>query len=255
MPDTWGRERLEGRVAVVTGGHAGIGYYVTRALVEQGVRVAILGRRETRLSEAARRLEGEVLPVTCDISDPESVRRAFAAVDDGFGSLDILINNAAVFPIFKVGDATDAELRDAVGTNVLGVLHCTREAIVRMRAAGGGDILSFSSESVHRPFPYLATYAATKSAVETLSRGLKNELRPFGIRVGVLRSGHVEVPDREASSWDPERAQAFFAEAQAGGYLAESGPGIRPETTAEAVVHMLTRPDEAVVDVLELRGR
>jgi NADP-dependent 3-hydroxy acid dehydrogenase YdfG len=246
---------LEGRIAVVTGGHAGIGYYITQALVAAGVRVAILGRRAGRLEDAARQLGGNVEPVVCDISDADSVRQAFRAVDERLGSVDVLINNAAVFPIFKVGDATDEDLQTAVGTNVLGVLYCVREAIVRMRDRQGGDIITLSSESVRRPFPYLATYAATKAAVETLTRGLKNELRPHRIRVGVVRSGHVEVPEREGRAWDPERAQAFYQEAEAGGYLAEVGPGIAPQATANAIVNMLRQPDDAVIDLLELTGR
>jgi len=252
---TTASRELAGRVAVITGGHAGIGHYITRALVNRDVQVAVLGRREHRLERAARQIGAGMIPVVCDIADPDSVRAAFKTIDERLGPVEILINNAAVFPIFKVGDATDEELHGAVTTNVLGVLYCIREAIARMREHGGGDIVSLSSESVLRPFPYLATYAATKAAVETLSRGLKSELRPLGIRVGVLRSGHVEVPNRDESGWDPQRAQAFFQEAEAGGYLAESGPGIAPETTAQAVVNMLLQPDDAVIDLLELRGR
>ncbi len=248
-----GLRKLESRIAVVTGGHDGIGYYISEALACQGARVAILGRRRDRLAQAAERIGG-VVPVVCDITDPASVRAAFETVDERLGCADVLINNAAVFPIFKVGDATDEELATVVNTNVLGVLHCIREAIKRMGASGAGDIITLSSESVLRPFPYLAAYAATKAAVETLSRGLKSELRPLGIRVGVLRSGHVEVPERQRSNWDPERAQAFFQEAEAGGYLAEAGPGIAPQTTAQAVVNMLMQPRDASIDLLELRG-
>lgn len=239
----------------MTGGHDGLGYYITRRLRELDVRVALFGRRRDRLADAAVAIGGATIPVVCDLCDPDAVRRAFAEVDERLGPVSILINNAAVFPIFKVGEATDDELQTAVGTNVLGVLYCMRSAIERMRAHGRGDIITLSSESVLRPFPYLATYAATKAAVETLSRGLKSELKPLGIRVGVLRSGHVDVPGRGGSRWDPERAKAFYEEAQAGGYLAEAGPGIPPETTADAVVQMLLQPDDAVIDLLELRGR
>jgi NAD(P)-dependent dehydrogenase (short-subunit alcohol dehydrogenase family) len=255
MTDADGSRALEGRIAVVTGGHDGIGYYITEALVAAGVRVAILGRRGGRLEEAAHRIGGDVLPIVCDISDPDNVRQAFGKVDEQLGVLDVLINNAALFPLFKVGEATDEELQTAVGTNVLGVLYCMRATIERMRKRGAGDIISLSSESVRRPFPYLATYAATKAAIETLTRGLKQEVRPHGIRVSVLRSGHVEVPDREARTWDPERARAFYQEAEAGGYMTEVGPGIAPQATANAVVNMLRQPDDAVIDLLELTGR
>jgi NAD(P)-dependent dehydrogenase (short-subunit alcohol dehydrogenase family) len=246
---------LQNRTAIVTGGHDGIGFHITQALLGAGARVAILARRQERLEQAAELLGGDVAPIVCDIADPNSVRAAFAAVDERFGALHVLINNAAAFPIFKIGDATDEELRQVVDTNVMGVLHCVRAAVERMRATGGGDIISLSSESVLRPFPYLSAYAATKAAIETLCRGLRSELREHAIRVGVLRSGHVDVPGREGSRWDPERTQAFYREAVAGGFMADAGPGIAPEATARAVLHMLTQPDDTVVDLLELRGR
>jgi NAD(P)-dependent dehydrogenase (short-subunit alcohol dehydrogenase family) len=249
------RNPLENRVAIVTGGHDGIGYYISEALVARGMRVAIFARRRDVLERTANKLGDNVRGFVCDIRHPDQVRSAFGEVDAAFGRLDALVNNAALFNLYKVADATDEELRATLETNLLGVLHCVREAVPRLRGQGGGNIVNVSTESVNHPFPFLSVYAATKAAVETLSRALRNELRPFGIRVGVLRSGHVAVPDRAAgSSWDPARARAFYAEAEAGGHLAMSGPGIDPRTTAAAVVSMLEQPSNAAIDLLELRG-
>jgi meso-butanediol dehydrogenase / (S,S)-butanediol dehydrogenase / diacetyl reductase len=248
------RSLLAGRVAIVTGGGSGIGFYIAEALVAEGMGVAILGRRRDVLDRAAERLGERAFAVACDVRTPDQVRRAFAAVADRFARLDALVNNAAVFDVFRVADATDEELRATLEVNVLGALHCIREAVPLMRKSGGGDIVSISSESVMRPFPLLSVYAASKAALELLSRGLRNELRPDGIRVAVLRSGHVAVPDREEARWEPERAREFMAEAERGGYMADVGAGIDPRTTAAAVVTMLRQPAAASMELLELRG-
>lgn len=249
-----GGSGLSGRVAVVTGGHDGVGYYIAEALLGEGMRVALLARRKEVLQQAAGKLAGDVLPVVCDIRDPDAVRAAFARVDEGLGRVSVLVNNAAVVSIYRIADASDEELEATVQTNLLGVMYCIREAAARMRTAGLGDIVNITSEAVLRPFPYLLGYSATKAAVETLSRGLKRELAPLGIRVGVLRSGRVAVPDRQPGArWDPERTEAFFKEAYAGGFIEHEGDGIDPRTTAQSVVHMLRLPRNSSIDVLELR--
>ena len=178
-----GASELSGRIAVVTGGHDGVGYYIAEALLGEGMRVALLARREEVLQQAARKLGGEVLPVVCDIRDPENVRAAFRSVDAGLGSVGVLVNNAAIVSIYRIADASDEELQATVETNLLGVTYCIREAAARMRGAGVGDIVNITSEAVLRPFPYLLGYSSTKAAVETMSRGLKRELAPLGIRV------------------------------------------------------------------------
>ena len=249
-----GEPALSGRIAAVTGGHDGVGYYIAEALLAEGMRVVLLARRKDVLQQAARNLGKDVLPVVCDIRDPDSVRAAFRSIDEGLGSVSVLVNNAAIIAIYRIAEASDEELHATVETNLLGVMYCIREAVARMRSAGVGDIVNITSEAVLRPFPYLLGYSSTKAAVETMSRGLKRELASLGIRVGVLRSGRVAVPDRQPGSrWDPERTEAFFKEAYAGGFIEHEGDGIDPRTTARSVVHMLRSPRNANIDVLELR--
>lgn len=249
-------DELNGKVAAVTGGHSGIGYYITEALVTAGMRVAMLGRREAVLQPAAEAIGEAVLPVVCDIRDPQSVRDAFGRVDEGLGPVSAMINNAAVFPFFKLDLATDDQLRAVVETNLLGVMYCSREAIRRMLDRGSGDIVTVSSEVVRHPWPYLSAYSATKAAVEMLSWGWKEEYRSDGIRVAVLRSGRVEVP-REAggvgSDLDPRVVEDFFAKTTAAGFQHADVPGIDPHTTAASVLHILRQPRDASIDLLELR--
>ena len=114
-----GVTELRGRVAVVTGGHSGVGFYISEALLAEGMRVAILGRRADVLEQAAADLGGDVLAISCDIRDPDSVRGAFARVDEGLGPVGALVNNAAVISIYRVADATDEELHETIETNLL----------------------------------------------------------------------------------------------------------------------------------------
>ena len=101
------------------------------------------------------------------------MRRAFADVASRLGAPDILVNNAAICLLHRIEEMTDADAQREVATNLMGPLWCARAAIPHMRAAGRGDIVNISSESVRLPFPYLSLYAATKAGLETLSEGLR----------------------------------------------------------------------------------
>ena len=223
-----------------------------RALRDEGAKVVILARASEALDAARAEFAG-ALVLDCDVRSTESVRAAFGAIRETHGRLDGLINNAAACLIHKIEESTDEELRAEVDTNLMGPLLCIREAIPLLKASGGGDIVNVSSESVRLPFPYLTLYAATKAGLETLSQGLRAELRPDGIRVTVLRAGHVAESSLGAT-WDPARSQAFFETIRASGHLAFSGEAVAPETMAVMLVQLLKAPREANFDLVELRA-
>jgi NAD(P)-dependent dehydrogenase (short-subunit alcohol dehydrogenase family) len=243
---------LENRVFAVTGASRGMGLRFARALRDEGAKVVILARASEALDAARAEFAGS-LALACDVSSSDSVRAAFDAIGETHGRLDGLINNAGSCLIHKIEEATDAELNAQIGTNLLGPLLCIRQAIPLFKAAGGGDIVNISSESVRLPFPYLSLYAATKAGLETLSQGLRAELRPDGIRVTVLRSGQVGESSLGAT-WAPERAQAFYATILGGGHHASFGVPVAPETMALMLVQLLKAPREASVDLVELRS-
>jgi NAD(P)-dependent dehydrogenase (short-subunit alcohol dehydrogenase family) len=243
---------LAGRIAVVTGASRGLGGVFARALAAAGARVAALARPSEAL-DAFAASHPKMLTLPCDVRKPADVRRAFQDVAERLGPSDILVNNAALCLLHRVEEMTDADAEREVETNLLGPLWCARAAIPHMRLVGRGDIVNISSESVRLPFPFLSLYAATKAGLETLSEGLRSELRGEGIRVTVLRSGSV-AGGEIARNWPEGRQAAFFEAIQKSGHAAFAGGSISPETTAQALVNVLGLPAEANVDLIEVRA-
>jgi NAD(P)-dependent dehydrogenase (short-subunit alcohol dehydrogenase family) len=249
-----GEAVLAGRTALVTGASRGIGLAIARALAAEGARVGLLARPGRALDDAAGELGAAGLALPADLGDPGQVRGAFGAVARAFGGLDILVNNAAVARPHRIEEASDAELSREVGTNLLGALYAVRAAVPLLRASGTGHIVNLTSESSADPFPYLLVYAATKAALETLTRGLALELRPDGIRCTLLRVGQTATSFKD--DWDPERREAAIRAWTEGGFRARvSGAAPQPpERVAEAVLFAVTRPPGSVTDELSVRS-
>lgn len=244
-------ERLDGKVAAVTGASRGIGLATAHVLSERGARVALIARTRAALDDAVAAIGGAAFAVVADVADPDSVRAAFAAIEREAGRLDLLVNNAAIARLHRVEDASDEDLVATVGTNFLGVLYCTRSAIPLLRASGG-VVVNVSSEGVRRPFPMLSVYLATKGAVELLSTALSEELRSDGIRVTLLRSGGST--GGFAQEWDPEEGRRAIELWKQRGLLDFVGFPMPAEAIAESIVHAATRPPGLGVDFLEVRS-
>lgn len=245
-------EQLAGKVAIVTGASKGMGRHFVAALVGAGARVAALARPSAELDSLAGEHGDKVLALPCDVTDSAAVNAAIEAAAAHFGRIDVLVNNAAVYHPFAFESGSDAIIRQHLEVNVLGVAWPIRAAIPHLRQTQG-QIVSISSESVEMPFPMLALYAATKAAVETLSEGLRAELRSDGIRVSVLRSGSVSGGSG-GLAWSEETRQAFFKKIVETGHAAMSGAPATPESMASALVAVLALPRDVSVDLIELRA-
>ncbi|MBW2269818.1 MAG: SDR family oxidoreductase [Deltaproteobacteria bacterium] len=264
MGGSQGAEVLEGKVAVVTGASRGYGFATAKLFMAAGARVALLARSAAPLEEAARELGPGCLALATDIGDADSVRRAFRGVGEEFGGLDVLVNNAACGRVGKVEHASDEDLRAMLETNLLGAIYCAREAIPLMRATGGGHIVNVSSDSARHPFPYLCVYAATKGGLEVFSTALRDEVQADGIGVTLLRPGASRVVGEGGlrastfgAGWDPEIAAEAAALWERLGYdhfSAGRSGGMEPESVAASILHTVTRPDHANIDVLEIRA-
>ncbi len=185
----WFEERagLEGTVAVITGGAGGLGEAIVTDLAANGVRVAVLDIDEAAADSLRRTLadrQSDAVVHHGDARDPEVLEALFAAVDDRWGRLDILVN--VVGGTFKAPftETTPKGWDALLRTNLLHVLHACSLAVPRMRAGGcGGSIVNLSTIEAHRAAPGFAVYSAAKAGVEQFARTLAVELAPEGIRV------------------------------------------------------------------------
>jgi meso-butanediol dehydrogenase/(S,S)-butanediol dehydrogenase/diacetyl reductase len=246
------QEQLQNKIAVVTGASGGLGRRLCETMTHAGMRVAMLARDGRALSDLAASLGPSAEVHVADIGDPSAVRDAFAAIKARHGGIDVLMNNAAVGHLQSIEQAEDALLQTEIGTNLLGPIYCIREAIPLMRARGGGDIINISSESVRAPYPFLTVYAATKSALETLSAGLRTELRGENIRVNIFRSGRLAESGFKRG-WPDDRLARYRELVQSLGFYQNSGEPIPPAVAAESVMALLRLPRSASVDLIELR--
>jgi NAD(P)-dependent dehydrogenase (short-subunit alcohol dehydrogenase family) len=242
-------------VVVVTGASRGIGLATARALADAGAVPVMVARHEARLVESATSVGDPSLAIAADVSDPRSVQRLFAAVDDRYGRLDGLVNNAAVAWPHRVEEVTDDQLQAEVGTNLVGPVLTARAAVPLMRRSGGGDIVNISTESAHDPFPFLALYAATKAGMEVLTEGLARELRAEPIRVCLLVAGRTAGGEFTAA-WPADKLrQAQQAWDDLGFRERTSGDAPQPaERVAEAVVFVVSRPAGTMIDRLSVRA-
>jgi 3-oxoacyl-[acyl-carrier protein] reductase len=183
----------ENKVAIVTGASRGIGAAVAQRLAKDGFTVVINYSGDTASAEAlARKIEtagGRAITAKADVSDPASVRRLFDAAEAAFGGVDVLVNNAGIMGVAKVADTDDASFDRHIAINLKGTFNTLREAATRLRQ--GGRIINFSSSVIGLYQPAYAVYAATKAAVEAMTKIVAKELRGRSITVNAIAPGPV----------------------------------------------------------------
>lgn len=228
------------KVAVVTGAGTGVGKAISAALLKEGYKVAMAGRRLEVLEAAAREIGGTPLLVAADVGNAESVRTLFAKVKETFGRLDLLVNNAGIgAPPVPLEDLTIEQWQSVVDTNLTGAFLCTQEAFRIMKAQDprGGRIINNGSVSAHAPRPFSAPYTATKHAVLGLTKATSLDGRAYDIACGQIDIGNAAT-DMTAKMPD--------------GVLQPNGtimpePTIDPVHVGEAVVYMAGLPLSANV--------
>lgn len=231
------------KVALITGGSAGIGKASALALAKAGWDVAVTGRRKELLDQVAaeaRKHGGKAIGIVCDVGDPASVDALFAAVKAEFGRLDMLFNNAGVgAPPINLEDLTFAQWKAVVDTNLTGAFLCTQHAfrIMRDQKPMGGRIINNGSISAHAPRPNSAPYTSTKHAMTGLTKSTALDGRKYDIACGQIDIGNA---DTDMGG----RMKAGVP--QANGQIAPEGV-MDPEHVANAVVHMAGLPLESNV--------
>jgi len=183
---------LEGRVAVVTGASGGLGRAIAEAFAEAGAKTVVAARRADQLAAVAEGITGAggtALAVTCDVTDESEVIRLFAAVDEAYGRIDVLVNNAGITTKIQTEDIPLDVWRKVLDVNITGAFLCAREAIKSMKRTGGGRIINIGSISAKTPRPDSAPYTTTKHALEGLTRSLALDGRAHGIAASIIHLG------------------------------------------------------------------
>ncbi|MDQ7990484.1 MAG: SDR family oxidoreductase [Candidatus Dactylopiibacterium sp.] len=238
---------IEGKVIVITGASSGLGEAAARALAAEGARVVLGARRRERLEALAADIRthgGEARVVTTDVTRPEQVAALVDAATQGFGRIDVMINNAGLMPHSPLERLRLDDWNRMIDVNLRGVLHGIAAALPHMQRQHGGHFINVASVAAHKVSKGGAVYAATKHAVRALSEGLRQEVKPWNIRCTVISPGAVDT-ELPASAGEPDVAaalQAFYA-----------AHAIAPDSFARAVLFALSQPDE--MDVNEILYR
>ncbi|MCC2274470.1 SDR family NAD(P)-dependent oxidoreductase [Streptomyces sp. ET3-23] len=211
-------DRLEGKVALVTGSSRGLGLLIARELARRGCRVLLCARDGTGLERAERMLRaegGRVCAMACDVTDPEAAERLVGTATATFGGLDILVNNAGVIQVGPFTAMTEADFREAMETMYFAPLRLVRTALPALRERGGARIVTIASLGGRVPAPHLLPYAGAKFALTGLSEGLRAELAAEGISVTTVLPGLMRTGSHTAALFHgrPDREYAWFATA------------------------------------------
>ncbi|MGW4529014.1 SDR family oxidoreductase [Amycolatopsis sp. NPDC004378] len=231
------------KTAVVTGAGSGIGRAVARALLDDGYRVALAGRRESALTETAGGHEN-ALSVPADVADEDSVQHLFATVREAWGRLDLLFNNAGIGAAGTVADLSVEDWKRTVDVNLTGMFLCARQAVLLMKDQDprGGRIVNNGSISAHAPRPASVAYTATKHAVTGLTRSISLDGRAWDVACGQIDIGN-------AATEMTERMAAGIPQAD-GRVLAE--PTFDVRHVADAVRYMAALPLDTNVQFLTI---
>ncbi|ANM31856.1 hypothetical protein ABI59_23295 [Acidobacteria bacterium Mor1] len=184
--------RLEGKVALVTGGNSGIGLASARRLLREGAKVVIVGRRQEGLDEALQQLDGDVLAIRADVSKQDELEQAFAETKRKVGGIDILFVNAGVARFAPLADSTPELYDELFGTNVKGAYFTVRNAAPLLN--DGASVIFNSSVAGQLGLPDTSLYSATKAAVRSFARTLAAEFAERKIRFNAISPGPIETP-------------------------------------------------------------
>lgn len=216
-------KRLDGKRALITGAARGIGLEFARAYLAEGARVAICDINLDAAQQAARASGSDAIAVRLDVTDQASIDACVAAVEDAFGGIDILVNNAALFTAAPIADIARADYDRIFAVNVSGTLFMMQAVARGMIARGqGGKIINMASQAGRRGESLVAVYCASKAAVISLTQSAGLNLIAHRINVNAIAPGVVD-----GEHWDG--VDAFFARYEG------KAPGQKKREVGEAV--------------------
>ncbi len=241
--------RLEGKVAAITGASSGIGEATALALVAEGAAVSLAARREDRIAGLAQRIEdegGRALATPTDVVDEGQARAFVQRTKDELGRLDILINNAGVMLLGPVAGADTGEWRRMVEVNLLGLLYCTHAALPIMGEQGSGHIVNVSSVAGRNANMGSAVYNLTKFGVNGFSEGLRQEVLHAGVRVTVVEPGFVDT-ELQGHNQNPMVLEAIDKMREQAGKVLEA------DDIAHAILYAVGQPEHVAINEVLIR--
>lgn len=244
---------LEGTVALVTGASSGIGHVTALQLAGDGASVALVGRREDRLTDLAAEISsagGKALVVPADITDAQAAADVVERTVEGLGRLDILVNNAGLMLLGPTPGADLNDWRRMIDINLMGLMYTAHAAVPFLLKAAAqeprqvADIVNIGSLAGRSAFAMSAVYCATKFGVGAFSEALRQELARQHVRVSVVEPGSV---DTELRTHNPEVVQQYIAAAI--GDIER----LQSQDIADAISYIVTRPRHVAVNELLVR--
>ncbi|WP_432712970.1 SDR family NAD(P)-dependent oxidoreductase [Pedobacter sp.] len=217
------------KIAIVTGGAAGLGLAITRKFVKEGIQVIMIGRNEATLTAVANEL-GPLCAFRCyDLQDLAGIPALIAGIYEEYQQIDILVNNAGINMKKAFLEVSDADFAGIIHTNLQAVFAISRETVQYMSKAESGAIVHISSMAAQYGIPKVIAYSAAKTGVEGMTRAMATELSPLGIRINCVAPGFIKTAmSAKALDADPERKNKVFSRTPMG----KMG---EPEDVAEAV--------------------
>jgi NAD(P)-dependent dehydrogenase (short-subunit alcohol dehydrogenase family) len=238
--------KLEGKIALVTGGSSGIGFATARQFIQEGAFVYITGRRQPELDAAVATHGPQARAVRADASSLTDLDALYTQIQQEKGRLDVLFVNAGVGSFAPIGQITEEQFDQTFNTNVKGVLFTVQKALPLI-PDGGAIVLNASIVSV-QGVPNFSVYSASKAAVRSFARGWTNDLKERKIRVNVVSPGPIDTPGLSSLAQNEEQKQALYAQLAADVPLGRVG---QPEEIAKSAV-FLASSDASYITGIEL---
>jgi NAD(P)-dependent dehydrogenase (short-subunit alcohol dehydrogenase family) len=235
-------KKLEGKIALITGGSDGIGFATAKEFVEQGAFVYITGRRQTQLDVAAASIGSNVKAIQGDVTKPADLDRIYAQIGKEKGRIDILFANAGGGPLVPLSAISEEHYDSVFNVNVKGVVFTVQKAL-RLIPDGGAIILTGSIVGI-KGFPAFSIYSATKAAVRSFARTWTTDLKDRHIRVNVVSPGPIDTPLLNEAFANPDDMKALAS-------TVVMGRLGRPEEIAKSVV-FLASSDASFITGAEL---
>lgn len=202
--------KLQGKIAVITGGSSGIGLATAEEFVAEGAYVYITGRRQQHLDAAVKQIGRNVTGVQGDVANLADLDRLYAQIAKEKGKIDVVFANAGIInQMAPLGSISEEQFDVTFNANVRGLLFTVQKALPLM--SGGGSILLTSTSASIRGVASLSVYIASKAAVRSLARSWTMDLKDRGIRVNVLSPGYIETPLFETLEWSKEQFDVVMA--------------------------------------------